>query len=681
MKHSLKALALLIVLGLAVVSAVAQNEGITVQNPTRINDTDILAEFDGGVITRKDLNDKISKLPPQVQGRYKTSDGQKQVLDIMATEELFMVKAIAMGIDKDPDVLKRIKDAEKQYYIQEFYKRNVSDLGIVTDAMKRDFYEQNKIMWYQLPNYTIEYIQAKSEDEAVKAKKDLAKGDSWEIVSDKYNLNSYAKGLKGKIKNIRLNGNIPGVGNDPELEKMIGEAQTNTIYGPVKTTTGWSVFRLIETIPGSQKTYEEVEPELEQRIRPNVDAETLTKLTDRLKLKYNVVIDSLLMAGINLKEKEANLPNSNKLVVNSSNPELQITVAKVLEIFSKISPQEQVFYTKGNGAAELINQELIRGLLYVEALDQNYLQYFADNPDYIQMKRYHVLTTAFRKLVLDTVNVTTEDAMVYYNNNQSAYTTPENRSIEILWFNDQKKAERARKLYNLAAKKKNTKKMAQIIKKNSLFPDRSVLANQYNNGTVTDVGPDEAFSKLIWETPVGGVSPVFTTARGDIVFFRVTALNPSKVTPFVEVEPRIYGVIKKEKEKTRQEEVIQELSTLYNLKKYPERITLLLSADELFEMANTAATQRNFKDAVVYYDQIISSYKNNKDDYKAFFMKAFLISEEVKDKPKALALFQEFVTKYPEGDLHESARFMIDVLSGKANLEFGEPDVIIEDNK
>ncbi|HRY83916.1 MAG TPA: hypothetical protein P5533_04700, partial [Candidatus Cloacimonadota bacterium] len=97
MKHSLRALALSLILALTVVSALAENVETTVQNPTRLNDTDVLAEFDGATITRKDLNDKISKLPPQVQGRYKTSDGQKQVLDIMATEELFMVRALALG--------------------------------------------------------------------------------------------------------------------------------------------------------------------------------------------------------------------------------------------------------------------------------------------------------------------------------------------------------------------------------------------------------------------------------------------------------------------------------------------------------------------------------------------------------------------------------------------------------
>ena len=679
MNHSFKALALSIILGLIMVSAVAVDGIKDVVSPTRINDTDILAEFDGGTITRKDLNDKISKLPPQIQGRYKTSDGQIQVLDIMSTEEIFMVKAKALGIDKDPDVLKKIAEAEKQYYIQEFYQRNVTGLGIVTEAMKQDYYENNKIMWYLLPNYTIDYLQAKSEDEAKKAKSDLSKG-TWESVSDEYNLNSYAKGLKGRIKNVRLNGNIPGVGNDPELEKMISTAESMVIYGPIKTTTGWSLFRLVEMTPGSQKSYAEVEPELEQRIRPTLDAENLTALTERLKIKYNVVIDSLLMAQIDLRNKDANIPIANAVVVQSSSPEITFTVAQLMEIFNKISPQEQVFYTKGNGASELINQELIRGLLYVESVNQNYMTYFSDNPDYLQMKRYHILTATFRRLVLDTVEVTTDDATVYYNNNLSAYTTPNARAIEILWFNDQNKAERTQRLYKLAARKNNSKKMAQLIQKNSLYPDRDILDNQYNNGTVTNVGPDEAFSKLIWDTPVGSVSSVFTTARGDIVFFRVTSETPAMTTPFAEVEPRIYGVLKKEKEKTRQEEVIAELSTEFHMNKYPERITLLLSAEELFEMANTAATQRNYKDAMVFYDQIISSYKNNSDDYKAAFMKAFLVSEEMKDKPRALELFQDLLTKYPEGDLHESARFMIDVLEGKANLQFGEPEFILEDN-
>jgi len=136
----------------------------------------------------------------------------------------------------------------------------------------------------------------------------------------------------------------------------------------------------------------------------------------------------------------------------------------------------------------------------------------------------------------------------------------------------------------------------------------------------------------------------------------------------VEVEPRIIGLLKTEKEKTQQEAVTEQLYVEFNMKKYPERVRLQLSAEELFTHADNAARNRNFKDAIMFYDQIVQTYNNGVDDYKAFFMKAFLMAEEMKNNDVALQLFQEFLTRFPEGDLHESARFMIDSLEGNVDI-------------
>jgi TolA-binding protein len=61
-------------------------------------------------------------------------------------------------------------------------------------------------------------------------------------------------------------------------------------------------------------------------------------------------------------------------------------------------------------------------------------------------------------------------------------------------------------------------------------------------------------------------------------------------------------------------------------------------------------------------------HKNNKDDYKAMFMKGFLFAEELKDTEKAIALFEEFLTLYPEGDLSESAQYMLSSLKNKEDM-------------
>lgn len=640
---------------------------------TSTNDpNEILAEFDGGVIQRKDIDLKISKLPPAYQARYRTVDGQLEVLNITAAEEAFYAKALQMKLDKDKDVVEKIHSAEKRFLIQEYYKRNVSDLLVMTDADKLSYYNQNIQTFYVHPYLTIQYIQVANEEEGRKALAELNSGATLEAVSEKYNQNTYAKGLKGIVKNVRLNGNIPGVGNDLQLEELIRNSEVNSVgfTGPVRTETGWHIFRTIESIPGRQKDYSEVIPEIEQRYRPSKERSMLDALIDNLKVKYNVTVNADIIDQIDIKDRDKNLLIMDEFVMNSPNEQLRITVRQLLETYDRIPPQEQIFITKGGGAQQLAEQELMQNIIFVEAKAANYSQYLTGNTDLNAMKRAIILRKIFEMMVVDAVTVSDEEILERYNKDISQYTNPAHRAIEVLYFDSKKEADRAWKKYNQAYKKKNEKKMQAVITKYSKNPQGSVLDHQYDNGIVTSIGPDKDFSKKIWSNPVGYLSPVFTSAKGEIVFFRTLRETPASYRPLSDFTERIRALVKKDKEKTKQEEVTEQLFVEVNMRKYPERISSLLSADELFTHADDAARQRNFKDAISFYDQIIKSFKNGSDDYKASFMKAFLIAEELKNTDQALQLFREFLVKYPKGDLNDSAKFMIQSLEGNV------PDVI-----
>ena len=636
-----------------------------------IKTEDILAEFDGGQITRQDLETKISKVPANAQGRFKTVEGQTQVLDVMAVEEAFYAKAKQMKVEADPEVKEKIDAGTRQFLIQEYYKRNVTDLLVVTEADKQKYYDDNKAAFYLFPYLAISYIQAEDEASAQKALKELRAGKPFAEVSDRYNINTYAKGLKGSIKNIRLNGNIPGVGNDLELEKLVNDAVADsTVFnGPYKTATGWHVFRKNEHVPGRQKDFAEVLPELEQRTRPGVENRMLNELTDRLKLKYKVVVDTTRVAEISLDNPAKNEGLEAVNLVTASDPGVNINVKALVDSYAKLSPQEQMFITKGQGVRQLLDQELMRTLMHVDAKNQNYQQYLADNADYQQMQRYYVLNSAFRKLVTDTVTVTTEDSRVYYDAHLADFTTPANRSIQVLWFDSAKAAAKALKKYQGYVKKNSDKKIAALIEKSSTKPKQAQIDNIYNNGVITGIGPDKPFCDMVWQNPVGYISPVFKSARGEHVFFRTLAEKDAVVQGFTETEPRIYGTIKKQKETARQEEVTQQLFTEFNMKNYPARLTLKLSSEELFNLADSSARQRNFNDAITYYDQIIKNFPNGSDDSRALFMKAFTVAEDLKNEPLAIQLFTEFLAKFPTNDLSESAQFMLDTLQGKTTFD------------
>ncbi|MDD3577505.1 MAG: peptidylprolyl isomerase, partial [Candidatus Cloacimonetes bacterium] len=317
---------------------------------------------------------------------------------------------------------------------------------------------------------------------------------------------------------------------------------------------------------------------------------------------------------------------------------------------------------------QLIDQELIQKLIYLEAKAESYERYFDENEDYAQMTRNIILRQAFEQLVINTIDISDEEIAARYEQDIESYVNPAHRSIQVLFFDDIKTANKAWKKFAKAHKKNKENDINKIINKYSNRPQKTIFENQYDNGVVTGIVPDPDFSRRIWDNPVGYLSPVFTASNGDILFFRTLSESNKTYKPLTEVQPRVYGIIKQEKEKQRQDQVTEELFVEFSMQKYPERIQLNLTAEELFTHADNAARNRNYKDSILFYDQIVKNYPNGTDDYKASFMKAFLVAEEMRNTELGLELFRGFLEKYPEGDLHESARFMIDSLEGNVEI-------------
>ena len=139
-------------------------------------------------------------------------------------------------------------------------------------------------------------------------------------------------------------------------------------------------------------------------------------------------------------------------------------------------------------------------------------------------------------------------------------------------------------------------------------------------------------------------------------------------TPFEEVKNKVEKNLMRTLSKEKFESVKEELETKYALNIYPERMVVKLSAEEYFNKAEAAQKRRRFNDAIFYYDEVIKNHKNNVDDYKALFMKGFLFAEELKNKEKAIEIFEKFLELYPEGDLSESAQYMLSSLKNNKDM-------------
>jgi tetratricopeptide (TPR) repeat protein len=93
--------------------------------------------------------------------------------------------------------------------------------------------------------------------------------------------------------------------------------------------------------------------------------------------------------------------------------------------------------------------------------------------------------------------------------------------------------------------------------------------------------------------------------------------------------------------------------------------------DICMALAQIYIEQNQYYKAIQEYKRFMRLYPDNKDKYKAQFMIAFVYSENLKDKDKAVFAYQSVLDNYPACDLVESAKFMIDHLkSGKDDFAF-----------
>jgi outer membrane protein assembly factor BamD (BamD/ComL family) len=84
-------------------------------------------------------------------------------------------------------------------------------------------------------------------------------------------------------------------------------------------------------------------------------------------------------------------------------------------------------------------------------------------------------------------------------------------------------------------------------------------------------------------------------------------------------------------------------------------------------MAQQAENEGNFEKAVDFYSMLLKKYPHNEHNYKAQFMIGFIYSEELKDYDKASAAMQSIVDNYPDCDLADDARWMLEHMG--ENLE------------
>ena len=179
-----------------------------------------------------------------------TEAQKKKVLDEMVDRVLLAQRAVANGVDKDPEVQNLMKRVRENILVQAMIRKSLEEHPITDDELKQRF--QTEVAATHKTEYKVSHILTKDEEEAKEIIKALeAKGD-FAALAKKKSIDVESGKNGGALGWINQGMVVPeffaGVSR---LEKGAFSKE------PVKSEFGWHVIKVKDTRPAKIPTYEE----------------------------------------------------------------------------------------------------------------------------------------------------------------------------------------------------------------------------------------------------------------------------------------------------------------------------------------------------------------------------------------------------------------------------------------
>jgi peptidyl-prolyl cis-trans isomerase C len=269
-----------------------------------------VAKYKGGILKVDDFLQFYNRMPFYQRPPLTDEDNLKNaIFNYVLAQELLKKEALSKGIDKSreyKDKLNQIKEGA----MAEKYRNEVIWKDLTVDSTDRElFYERNKDKYIVPAQAHVLEIMVKTEEEAQKILKQLRAGADFKKLAKENTIRTYAKNSGGDLGFITKS-------NYPELFDAASQFKQGQLGGPIHLLQspvgeGYSVIKLIEKNDQRQRTFKEVEPQIESAATFEKKNAVYQQWIAQARSKTQIEIDQNgLQAAVKMIEKE--LPQEKK---------------------------------------------------------------------------------------------------------------------------------------------------------------------------------------------------------------------------------------------------------------------------------------------------------------------------------------------------------------------------------
>src|SRR5262249_36522916 len=242
-----------------------QPAGLPGQSQSDLAET--VATIDGTPITVAEVQDRINKQSPYVRARYTSLEQKKEFLDTLVRFEVLAAEARKRGYDKDPEVVRTMKQVMIQRLLKEEFESRVKPEDIADDEMKK-FYDAHLTDYNKPEEVRVSAIVVKDKAKAQKVEKEAklpanADNKQFRDLVTKYSEDEDSKGRGGDLRFFAADAkNLP-----PEVVKASFELKNQgDVSAAVATPNGYYILKQTGSRKAISKSFDDVKRQIQNRL-------------------------------------------------------------------------------------------------------------------------------------------------------------------------------------------------------------------------------------------------------------------------------------------------------------------------------------------------------------------------------------------------------------------------------
>ncbi|HSG28736.1 MAG TPA: peptidyl-prolyl cis-trans isomerase, partial [Candidatus Krumholzibacterium sp.] len=338
---------------------------------------------------------------------------------------------------------------------------------------------------------------------------------------------------------------------------------------------------------------------------------------------------------------------------------LKITDKEIDEKFEMLPDNQRDNFKGPEGRARFVDMLINDELFFIEAKNMN-LRNRPDVKAEIEAVERRILIGAYySKEIKEKVEVSDEEVKRYYDDNAMEFTNNALFKAQHIFSTDSMKCVEWRKRIV-----EGGEKFSAIAKGESedfsSAPNYGDLGYFNPGGYVKFIGRSATFTDDLEGLAVGEVSNVIKHEKGYSIV-RLNDHKPATIKPLEEVRSMIVDKIRDARGAERLNQEIERLREKYKPVNYAQEKVLEMTRtpEQLWEIAQAEDASYT---RILYYRELVNRYPDHKFAPQALFMIGFVYAEELQDLVQARRTFDELIRDYPDSEVVDSARWMIENL-------------------